>query len=178
MLLSKIKKCLFFSAVFTVSSFSLFAQSNDIIIKHNGERINAKIITVDEKVTFNYINENAINTLSKNCIKEIIFSSGRTQSCSEKIIISSSDDWEKVIITTNPEDVKCLVRKGDITASANNSWNFKSKNGVEQKAIKKIKQEAAQLKAHIVLLQDQTKQGASLFSGASSSKNGVAFGYE
>jgi len=59
-----------------------------------------------------------------------------------------------------------------------NSWNFKSKEGVDKKATMKFKKQAAALKAHIILLQDQTKLNPTLISGASSSKNGVAYGYE
>lgn len=156
----------------------LYAQNNaDIIVTHTGERINAKVISVDDKINFNYQNESVINSISKNCVKEIDFSSGRIQHCSEKIIINSKDDWEKVVITNNPEDVKCLVRKGDITVSANNAWNLKSKSGVDKKATKKMKQEAAAMKAHIILIQNQYRE-TSYWSGSSSLKNGVAYGYE
>jgi len=150
----------------------------DIIIKHNGEHLNVKVIAVDEEITFFYPNESVINGLGKSCVKEIIFTSGRIQQITEKVILNSIDDWEKVQITANPEDIKCLVRKGDITASASNSWNFKSKTGVDKKAIEKIKKEAVALKAHIILIQSENKSNANFWSGASSSKNGVAYGYE
>lgn len=152
--------------------------SSDIILKHTGERLNVKIISVDEKITFTFPNETASQTISKNCVREIIFSSGRVQEITEKIVIKGKDDWEKVIITTNPEDVKCLVRKGDVRSSASNTWNFKGKEGVDRKATMKIKKEAAELKAHIILIQDQTKTNETIFSGASSDKYGVAYGYE
>ena len=164
--------------IFLLFTTCLSAQNNfDIIVKHSDEHLSVQVISVDEKITFNYQNETVTNSISKNCVKEIIFSSGRIQVCSEKIIVNSVEDWEKVIITNNPEDVKCLVRKGDITASASNTWNFKSKSGVDRKATAKIKKEAAELKAHIVLIQSQEKEN-SFWSGASSSKNGVAYGYQ
>ena len=157
----------------------LYAQNNvDIIVKHSGERLNVKVITADDEITFNYQDETVINSISKNCVKEIIFSSGRTQSFSEKIIITGKADWEKVVITNNPEDVKCLARKGDITASASNTWNFKSKAGVDKKAAEKMKKEAAAMKAHIILIQGQNVANENFWTGSSSLKNGVAYGYE
>lgn len=165
--------------VLSMISWTCLSQpQNDIIVKHNGEKLNAKITAVDDKITFTYPGETVINTLSKNCVKEIIFSSGRIQECTTKIIILGEDDWEKVIFTSNPEDVKCLVRKGEVSASASNSWNFKSKDGVDKKASMKIKKEAAVMKAHIILLLDQHKEGETLLTGSSSSKSGIAYGYE
>jgi hypothetical protein len=167
------------SIYFILLVFAANAQtSNDIIVKHTGENFNVKIISVDEKITFTYLNENATQTIGKNAVREIIFSSGRIQQCSEKIVVKGEDDWGKVIITLEPDDIKGLVRKGEVLSSSSNSWNFKSKEGVDKKSTKKIKKDAAALKGHIILLQDQTKNNATFWDGASSSKNGVAYGYE
>ena len=137
------------------------------------------IISVDEdKISFSYPNEKLVETISKNCLKEVIFISGRIQKFSEKIIIKGINDWNKVIITANPDDVKCLVRKGEVTASASNTNNLKSKKQVEEKAMMKFKKEAAILNSHIILLQDQHKKDVTFWLGASSSKYGVAYGYE
>lgn len=157
-----------------------FAQqpNNDIIVKHTGENLNVKIISVDEKITFTYPNENVTQTIAKSCVQEIKFSSGRVQQCSEKVVVNGEEDWEKVIITTNPDDVNGLVRKGEVRSSSSNSWNFKSKEGVDKKATMKIKKEAAALKGHIILLQDQVKKNETILSGASSDKYGVAYGYK
>ncbi|MFZ4412000.1 MAG: hypothetical protein ACOYOV_02870 [Bacteroidales bacterium] len=166
--------------IYFVLLFStVYAQTNnDIIVKHTGERLNVKIISVDEKITFTFPNENVTQVIGKNCVKQIIFNSGRIQECSEKIVIKGEDDWEKVIISTDPEDIKGLVRKGEVRASASNTWNFKGKEGIDKKATMKIKKEAASLKGHIILLQDQTKKNQTIYSGASSDKYGTAYGYE
>jgi hypothetical protein len=170
--------------VFIISILLLFIKTSfaqpatDIIVKHTGERLNVKIISVDEKIVFIYPGETANQTVFKNCVREIIFSSGRVQEITEKIIIKGEDDWEKVVITSDPEEVKCLVRKGDVRSSASNSWNFKSKKGVDKKATMKIQKEAAELKACFILITDQTKKNETIFSGASSDKYGVAYGYE
>lgn len=167
---------LLFSTLFFTG---LFGQPNsDVIVKHTGERLKVKIVSVDETITFTYLDETATNSLSLNCVSEIIFGNGRIQKCSEKIIVSGEDDWEKVIITNNPSDVKCLVRKGEVRSTANNTWSFKGKMSLDKKATRKIKKEAAELKADIILIQDQTKTNTTFVTGASSSKYGIAYSYE
>lgn len=157
-----------------------FAQNNtsDVIVKHNGDRLNVKIISVNDNISFTYPNETSVNAISKNCVKEIDFSTGRVEHCSDKIFVSGEGDWEKVIITNNPDDIKGLVRKGEVSSTASNTWNFSGKAGVDKKATMKIKKEAAALRAHIIFIQDQEKKNGSLISGATSSKSGVAYGYE
>ena len=163
----------------SLSSFlSAQISKEDVILKINGESLRVNIISVDEKISFNYPNEKIISSLSKNCISKIIFSSGRTENFSEKIIVNGVQDWEKVLITTNPEDVKCLVRKGEVRASANNTWNFDSAMTVEKKSMEKFKKEATKLKAHIILIEDQFKKGTTYWEGDVSSKYGIAYGYE
>jgi len=34
-------------------------------------------------------------SIGNNCVKEIVFSSGRIQEISEKIVIKGEEDWEK-----------------------------------------------------------------------------------
>ncbi|MCC7332166.1 MAG: hypothetical protein IT232_06100 [Flavobacteriales bacterium] len=154
-------------------------QINDTIVKHTNEIIEVKIISIENNsIIYSYPNESITQTISLNCVNEIKFSSGRLQKGTQKIEIKGEIDWNKVIITANPDDVKCLVRKGEVTASASNTNNLKSKKQVEEKAMMKFKKEAAKLNCHIILLQDQHKKDVTFWSGASSSKYGVAYSYE
>lgn len=150
----------------------------DIVVQHSGDSLKVRVISVDDKVVFKYLNEGASNFLSNNCINKIIFGSGRIQKFDDKVVIIDSKDWEKVIITTNPDDIKCLVRKGEVRASSSNDWNFKGKMGIDKKATMKIKKEAAKMKAHVILLEDQYKKNMTFWSGATSSKYGIAYSYE
>lgn len=150
---------------------------DDVIINHSGDSLKVNISSVDDMIIYNFPNESINNSLSKNCINKIIFSSGRIQQFDEKIIINSIKDWEKVIITTNPNDVKCLIRKGEVRSTSSNDWNFNGKVAIDKKATMKIKKEAAKLNAHIILLEDQYKTNMTFWSGATSSKYGIAYGY-
>jgi len=150
----------------------------DVIINHSGDSLKVNITAVDDMIIYNFPNESINNSMSKNCINKIIFSSGRIQKFDEKIIINDIKDWEKVIITTNPNDVKCLKRKGEVRATSSNDWNFNGKVAIDKKATMKIKKEAAKLNAHIILLEDQYKTNMTFWSGATSSKYGIAYSYE
>ncbi len=160
-------------------STTLFARvKTDTQVKHNGERLNVKIISADGKVTSTYPGEAATNTLSLNPVSEIIFSTGRIQKRTEKIVVNGKDDWEKVIIALNPDDVKDIVRKGEVRSTANNTWGFKGKMSPDKKAIMKIKKATAELRNHIILIQEQVKTNTTFVTGGSSSKYGVAYVYQ
>ncbi len=177
--MKKMKKLMLLVITIGLSIVAQAQVNYDVIVKHTGEKLEVKVSLVDdEKITYTYLNENVLLTIGKNCVKQIIFSSGRVQECSAKITVKGINDWEKVIITTNLDDVKGLIRKGEVSSSASNDWNFKSKEGIDKKATMKIKKKAAAMYGHIIFLQDQRKKNMTLISGASSDKYGVVYGYE
>jgi len=71
-----------------IVSLAYSQNQNDIIVKHNGEHLVVKVISVDEKITYTFPNETVVTSLGKYCVKEIIFSSGRIQQITEKIIVA------------------------------------------------------------------------------------------
>jgi hypothetical protein len=122
----------------------------------SADTIKCKVTEITESdIKYKYEGEEVLNNISKNNVKEIIFSSGRIQEFSTKIIITSEDDWQKVLVTKLESDIEGLVKIGDV--------NVKSKAimsadiGKQQvKAMEKLKREAAKKGAHIVLLLEQT----------------------
>jgi hypothetical protein len=63
-------------------------------------------------VEFTYPNEDAINSEYKNSLSKIIYSSGREENCAGKkklAIVNGAEDWEKVQITDNTDDVKVVI---------------------------------------------------------------------
>ena len=62
----------------------------------------------------------------------------------------TNSDWEKVIITRNPEDIKGLKRLNDVSAETSRLYGKQSK--LRDETTKKIKQEAAKIGATIVLI--------------------------
>jgi hypothetical protein len=132
-----------------------FGQS-DTIVKRSGEKLAVTIKSNDpSSVTFVYPNEDLINTLNKNVIEKIIFKSGRIEVCSQATkleVVNGIEDWEKVIITNNPADVEGLTKVGEV--SSKSAWGGSlGQNLADKIAREKLKKDAAEMKASIVLLE-------------------------
>jgi hypothetical protein len=151
--LMKMKKLM--TLLFVVICSSSYAQTanNDTIVKIDDTKISAKIITVNEReITFSYPEETVIITLSKNLIKEIIFSGGRKESCNNVTIpvINDEDDWEKVTLTYDASEVEGLVKKGDIVVFETKKITYQPGSYMEAKVIEEAKKQAAELGAPIL----------------------------
>ena len=72
----------------------------DKIYKHNGEVVEGKVVRLDEyTVVFKYDGEDAENTFGKYAIEKIVYGkTGRVEEVTEKIVVSTEEDWEKVVI--------------------------------------------------------------------------------
>lgn len=163
-------------AIFTTTN--VLSQSDpDVILLHTGERLAVYISNVSERtVTFKYPEENIQYTKSKNSIDQIVFSSGRRADGSEKVKINGQQDWYKVIITNNPDDIEGLTKKGELYVKSTATTVFSGAQKIDAKATKKIKQQAAQLGAHIVYVHTQTNDRG-IRRVNRSIKSGIAYGY-
>lgn len=169
----------FLSMVFLGLSSLVFAQGarTDQLILLNGEVLAVEIIEITEReVTFAYPNEDINFTKSKNSISEIVYSSGRREKVSERIIISGDADWQKVILTDIPEDVEGLAKKGELFVKSTATTIFSGSAKIDAKSTMKIKKAAAKLGAHIVYLQTQNFDRGFRKTNRST-KSGIAYGY-
>ena len=174
-MLKKSKRSLLLNLFIVIAISTANAQSviKDTIVKLNGDRIAVKIVTNNENnVTFSYPGETMISTLSKNLITEIIYSSGRKEKFNEKIVINGEGDWEKVKLTSLTSEIEGLVKKGVLDEStANLGPIYTPGKKALEKLQKKIKQSAAKLGAHVVLLVTPMTDAMKF------SLSGVAYGY-
>jgi hypothetical protein len=134
----------------TLGCFQLaFAQ--DIIVRHSGSKVEAKVNYVTESVVVYTIpGESNSWKLGKAEVEKIIYRSGRVELISQKIVINGHDDWEKVILTSNPLSVVGLVKKGEIKVkTGRESYGAAS---FESKEIEKMKKLAADMGAHVILV--------------------------
>lgn len=157
---------------------------SDKLVKLSNEALLVNVVSVNERdVSFTYPGEKVVNVLSKNQIKEIDFASGRVEKITEKVVIASEEDWQKVIVTTAESDVAGLVRKGEVRAKATGATALSNQANIDARATEKLKREAARMGAHIILIQAQNTQRGSMgnmFQTAqapTSLKQGVAYGY-
>jgi len=171
-------KSILVSSVLLFTANVLIAQDN--IVTHKGDTIKGKVKEITEtNIKFNYTGEDLTNSLSKNVVSEIIFENGRIQKITDKIIISSLEDWEKVQITNIESDVEGLTRYGEIMAKASSGWSTTNQGKMEAKAMEKLKQDAAAKGCHVILLLTTTGKGGGygLSGGTKASVTGVAYKY-
>ena len=165
-----------------LTGFAAHAQEPkpDKLVKISGDTLRVNVAGVTEQeVSFTYPGEKMTNTLSKNQIKEILFANGRVEKLSQKVIITGEQDWAKVLVTTSDNDVKGLVRKGEVRAKATGMTTMSSQANIDARATEKLKREAARLGAHIILVQNQTSHaGIYGLTTPGSLKQGVAYGYQ
>jgi len=151
------KKLLLIAFIFSVG----VAWAQDTIIKRSGDTLVVNITkSSSDFVEFTFPNETLINLEYKNNILEIIYISGRIEKCGAKTklaTINGIEDWEKVIITTNPDDVRGLTKVGEVVGKS--GWGGTMAQGIGNKqAREKLKKAAAKKNAPIVLLQEKADE--------------------
>ncbi len=146
-----------------ISSTNINAQ--DKIIYRNGDTLSVKIIkNTPDIVEYKYPNEDLINQEYKNALSKIIYNSGRVENCkseSNLAKVNGIEDWEKVILTTNSDDIKGLTKVGEVIGKSGWGGAMAQREG-NKGARKQLKKKAAKIKANIVLIQ----QDVSGFGGA------------
>ena len=125
----------FLLLAFVAINLASFAQ--DKVVLKSGDTLNVQVTkNTDTSIEFTYPNETLVNEKKKKDIACIIYASGRREEIKIKTIdvpiISSKDDWEKVIVTKNRED---------------HTVSF-----AQESATKSIKKKAAKLQCGIVLI--------------------------
>lgn len=148
---------LLLAAIAFLILFVPYSKGQDKIITREGDTLNVSITkSTPESVEFTYPSETIINTLYKNSISRIVYSSGRAEEVAEKLNlheINSADDWEKVAVTYSESDIKGMTKVKEITKSS--LWGGSLGSGIGfDEALKKIKKEAAKNKCPIIWLVD------------------------
>lgn len=141
--------------------FCANAQS-DIITKHSGETVQGKVIRLEEyTIVFKYDGEDAENTIGKYAVEKIVYGkSKRVEEVTEKIVINSYADWEKVVILEDKGYIAGLKKGGEVRGKTG-MINFQTGNTGDKKASKKLKMDAAKLGCPFVLqVSDKTTVGA------------------
>lgn len=175
------KKLLFI--LLSLVSVSVFAQ-NDKIYMHNGKTIEGTVVRVAEfTVVFKYANEDAEQTVGKYAVEKIIYGkSGREEQVSDKIVVNSKDDWEKVVVLEDKSQVAGLVKIEEVRGKTA-FINYRTAAGSDKKAQQKLKEEAAAKGCQFILMTSDkdlnlTGSNSSASLGSTQSvKKGVAYKY-
>ncbi len=146
----------------TLLSMPILAIGQDSIFTRN-EIIVANVSEItEESIKYSFPGETIINTVSKNLIKKIRFSSGRVQEFerySNFQVINSWEDWEKVSVTQLEHELKGLIRLEEVTSKATGATQGSNVNRVRDRAFQKLKIEAAMLGGNVVFVIDQNVEG-------------------
>ncbi len=153
------------------------AQTNDKMVKHTGEVLEVKVIKVGETtISYKYPGEDAEQTIGKFAVATITYgTSGRKESISEKIVIDSKNDWEKVEILTNASQVLGLKKGEEVKGKTSGFLTYNSAGSADKKATKRIKEAAAEAGSPFVLMTSDKSDG---FGVKQSIKKGIAYSYK
>jgi len=167
---------------FVVYQFAFSQSQLDSIFTSDGNiAANIKEITADA-IKFSYPGEDLVNSIYKNTVFKIKHKSGRVEEFNESSsfkVIKGGEDWEKVSITRIENELKGLFKLAEVTSKATGTTVFSNVNTVKDRAIKKLKIEAAMLGGNIIYIIEQQTQGVSTHYGGSdparTNLSGVAY---
>jgi hypothetical protein len=159
------------------SLFVLFAMSQnaDKMFKHDGEKIDVKIVRVAEyTVIYKYPGEDAEQTIGKLAVSKIVYGSGRTEEISEKVVVTGKEDWEKVQIIEDKSQVIGLKKQDEIRGKTAGFLNYHSAGSADKKATRKLKEAAAEIGAPFILM---TSDNDARVSGNGGTNQGIKKGF-
>jgi hypothetical protein len=161
---------------FILCLFSIsFASAQDIIVKHDGGKLNVKVNYMTESaIIFTIDGETESDMIGKARVEKIIYKSGRIEPITEKIEVHGKEDWEKIIITRNPLYVIGLTKKGEIHVKSGKELHGIISYGSSD--FENMKKQAASMGAHVIVLEayDARHQTNSI----AGDRKVLAYGYE
>lgn len=178
LIIMKLSSLIFFLAF--VYTFGYTQEKCDTIYS-NSEilAVHVKEVTHDA-VIYQYPGEAINNTIYKNSIIKIVFSSGRIQVFNEISnfkTVKGGNDWEKVTVTHVESEVKGLFKIGQVTSKAKGTTEFSNMNKVKDRAYMKLKIEAAMRGANMIYLFGEHVKGNDFNTDNSTETNltGIAY---
>ncbi|MBE9460844.1 hypothetical protein ACFP1I_20100 [Dyadobacter subterraneus] len=166
------KKYLIVLIMCCISTQFVFAQ--DLIVKHDGAKLNVKVNYVTESIIVYTDPANShSDKLGKAEVEKIVYKSGRIEPISDKIEVHGKKDWEKIVVTSNPLSVIGLIKKGEIHVKSVHQIHGIS--NIESKDVEKMKKQAAEMGAHVIVLKGYDARQESI---KNNDQVVIAYGYE
>jgi len=149
------------SILLTILSFQASAQLDTIY--SNNDKIPCIISEVTpDAVKYKYKGEDVVNSIYKNTVEKIVFRSGRVQQFAEATsykTVKGASDYENVTLTRVESEIHGLFKLGDVSAKAKGTTVYSSMEKVKERAIRKMKIQAAMMGGNIVYLTQNTTSG-------------------
>lgn len=168
-----------FLLIFTMFIGGVVVNAADKIHLHGGNVIDGKVIRMDDfKVIFKYEGEDAEQILSKKTVEKIVYTSGRTEDVSEKIVINGKEDWEKVEILLDKSEIVGLKKVGDVSGKTSGYFSgYVSGAGADKRANKKLLEAAAAMGCPFVYMVSDNANSGAFSYGKQALKKGIAYTY-
>jgi hypothetical protein len=161
------------------SLIAFFAMSQDKMHKHDGEKVDVKIVKVGEyTIIYKYPGEDAEQTIGKLAVNKIVYASGRSEDISDKVIVNGKDDWESVQIIEDKSQVIGLKKKDEIRGKTSGFMNYHTAGTADKKATKKLKEAAAEMGAPFILMTSDNDARTGAGSTNQGLKKGFAYSYK
>jgi hypothetical protein len=133
-------------------------KSQDKVIILNGDTIRCQILEFNGiALTYKLSSPDSVYYMSGTKIYQLLYSNGEIQNVSNRVMISGKKDWEKVILTSDTADIEGLVKVGDLKTKTYAAHDVEQARDEGQI---KLRKEAAELGAFIVLITDQYSRKA------------------
>ena len=140
----------------------------DTIFSNRGKMaVNVREIT-DDAVKYSLPGEDLMNSIFRVNVYRIRLKSGRVQEFNEMhsfAVIKNGEDWEKVTVVQLEGELKGLIKLEEISTKATGTTAFASPASVMERAVRKLKINAAMLGGNIIFMIDQKSKGASTNRG-------------
>jgi sRNA-binding regulator protein Hfq len=92
----------------------LTSAQEDKIYLHNGSTIVGKVLGVDsDVVNFVYLKMENVKC-TRHAIEKIVYKSGKTDLISPRVVVTSKEDWQKVVVLGPKDDISALKYQGFI----------------------------------------------------------------
>lgn len=167
-------KKLLLVAIIALFGATVFAQA-DKLLKHSGETLDVKVVKVGEtSISYKFPGEDAEQIIGKFAVASITYTSGRKEQISEKIEITSKEDWGKVEVLTDKSQVIGLKKGELVRGKTSGLLSYNTAGSADKKATRKIKQDAAEKGAPFILM---TSDKSDNFGVKQSIKDGVTYLY-
>ncbi|PSL05086.1 hypothetical protein [Cecembia rubra] len=154
------KKLLILSLCILLQVFlSVQAQTDKLYLKDEIKEVQVEEVGANF-IKFKYPNEKASYTISRHQVDKIVFASGREEIFESPFKpVNSVEDFENVYLSYLPQDVDGLKSLGQVFSKATGVTTLSSINNVNNRAVRKVKMEAAMLGANVVLIGNTFQRG-------------------
>lgn len=157
----------------------LFAMSQDKMYKHDGEKLDVKIVKVAEyTIIYKFPGEDAEQTIGKLAVNKIVYASGRTEEVSDKVVVNGKDDWENVQIIEDKTQIIGLKKKDEIRGKTSGFMNYHTAGTADKKATRKLKEAAAEMGCPFVLMTGDNDARVGTGGTNQGIKKGFAYSYK